>query len=100
MGKTRRGRFSFPAAPSPDCGLLGCVPRTGQLAPLSQSKAIPMGTLIAILVPIIIVVVVGLIIIWVAERFSPDPLITKIIKVIVFAVVLIAIITKLLPLLR
>jgi hypothetical protein len=59
-----------------------------------------MGTLIAILVPIIIVVVVGLIIIWVAERFSPDPLITKIIKVIVFAVVLIAIITKLLPLLR
>lgn len=43
---------------------------------------------------------VALIIWWAAERFSPDPLITKIIQVIVFAVVLIALLTKLLPLIR
>jgi hypothetical protein len=58
-----------------------------------------MHALTAILVPVIIVVVVGLIIYWVAERFSPDPLITKIVQVVVFAVVLIVIIVKLLPLL-
>ena len=57
-----------------------------------------MHALTAVLVPIIIIVVVGLLIIWIAERFSPDPLITKIVQVIVFAVVLIVLITKLLPL--
>lgn len=56
-----------------------------------------MHALTSILVPVIIVVVVGLIIYWVAERFSPDPLITKIVQCIVFAVVLIVLITKLLP---
>lgn len=56
-----------------------------------------MHALTSILVPVIVVVVVGLIIYWVAERFSPDPLITKIVQVIVFAVVLIVLITKLLP---
>ncbi len=59
-----------------------------------------MGALVALLVPIIVVVVVGLIIYWVAERFSPDPLITKIVQVIVFAVVLIVLVTKLLPLIH
>lgn len=58
-----------------------------------------MHTLIAVLVPIIILVAVALVILWATDRFSPDPFITKIIKLIVFVVVLIAIITKLLPLL-
>lgn len=58
-----------------------------------------MSSLVAMLVPIIIMVVVALVIIWVAERFSPDPLITKIIQVVVFAVVLIALLMKLVPLL-
>ena len=58
-----------------------------------------MHLLTAILVPVIIVVVVGLIIYWVAERFSPDPLITKIIQVVVFAIVLIVLLLKLVPLL-
>ncbi len=58
-----------------------------------------MSALIAMIVPIIILVVVALVIIWVTERFSPDPLITKIIQVIVFAVVLIALLMKLVPLL-
>ena len=58
-----------------------------------------MHALIALLVPIIILIVVALIIWWVAERFSPDPLITKIVQVVLFAVVLIVIITRLFPLL-
>lgn len=58
-----------------------------------------MSSLIAMLIPIIILVVIALIIIWVTERFSPDPLITKIIQVVVFAVVLIALLMKLVPLL-
>jgi len=58
-----------------------------------------MHALIAILIPVIVIVVIGLIIWWVAERFSPDPLITKIVQVIIFAAVLIVIITKLLPIL-
>lgn len=58
-----------------------------------------MQALISMLIPIIIIIVVALIIIWATERFSPDPLITKIIKVVVFAVVLIALLMKLVPLL-
>lgn len=53
-----------------------------------------MNALIALIVPIIIVVVVALIIVWVAERFSPDPLVTKIVHVIVFACVIIFLVTK------
>ncbi len=59
-----------------------------------------MSALIAALVPLIILVLVALIIIWVAERFSPDPLITKIIQAIVFVVVLIVLLTKFLPMLK
>lgn len=58
-----------------------------------------MQALVASLIPIIVIIVVALIIIWATERFSPDPLITKIIKVVVFAVVLIALLMKLIPLL-
>lgn len=58
-----------------------------------------MHALTAVLVPIIILVAVALIIWYVAERFSPDPLITKIVQIVVFAVVLIVLLTKLLPLL-
>lgn len=58
-----------------------------------------MHELQGILVPVIIVVVVALVIWYVAERFSPDPLVTKIIQIVLFAVVLIVLITKLFPLL-
>lgn len=58
-----------------------------------------MHALVAVLVPIIVVVVVGLIAWWIVERFSPDPLVTKIVQVVIFAVVLIVVLTKLLPLL-
>jgi hypothetical protein len=58
-----------------------------------------MHGLLTILIPIIIVVVVALIIWYAAERFSPDPFITKIVQIIVFAVVLIVLLTKLVPLL-
>lgn len=58
-----------------------------------------MSALLNALVPIIIVVVVALIIWYAVERFSPDPFITKIVKIIVFAVVLIVLLTKLVPML-
>jgi hypothetical protein len=35
---------------------------------------------------------------WVNDRFSPDPLITKIVQVVIFIVALVVVITKLLPL--
>lgn len=57
-----------------------------------------MHGLLAILVPIIIVVAAGLIIWYVAERFSPDPLITKIVQIVVFVIILVVCLTKLLPL--
>ncbi len=58
-----------------------------------------MHALTAVLVPIIIIVAVALIIWYAAERFSPDPFITKIVQIIVFVVVLVAILLKLVPLL-
>lgn len=58
-----------------------------------------MHILIGLLVPIIVIIGVALIIWYVAERFSPDPLITKIVQIVLFIVVLIVIITKLFPLL-
>jgi hypothetical protein len=58
-----------------------------------------MHMLLAALVPIIIVIAVALII-WVCvERFSPDPLITKITQIVVFVVVLVVLLLKLIPLL-
>jgi hypothetical protein len=56
-----------------------------------------MSGLIALIVPAIIIIAVALVIVWAAERFSPDPLITKIVQLVVFACVLIWFVTKLLP---
>lgn len=58
-----------------------------------------MHMLVAALVPIIIVVAVALIIWYVAERFSPDPLVTKIVQIVLFVVVLVVLLLKLFPLL-
>jgi hypothetical protein len=58
-----------------------------------------MHTLLSILVPVIVVIAVALIIWYVAERFSPDPLITKIVKIVIFVVVLVMLLLKLVPLL-
>jgi hypothetical protein len=57
-----------------------------------------MHSLIAVLIPIIIVIAVGLIVLAIVERFSPDPLVNTIVKWVVFALILIVCITKLLPL--
>ncbi len=58
-----------------------------------------MHSLIGLLVPLIVTIGVALIIWYVAERFSPDPLITKVVQVVLFIVVLVVIIMKLFPLL-
>lgn len=49
-------------------------------------------------VQLIIVVAVLLIAWYVNDRFSPDPLITKIVQIVIFIVALLVIVTKLLPL--
>ena len=58
-----------------------------------------MHMLLGALVPIIITIAVALIIWFVAERFSPDPLITKIVQIVVFVVVLVVLLLKLVPML-
>src|SRR5690348_7033486 len=58
-----------------------------------------MHGLLAVLVPVIITVAVGLIILVIAQRFSPDPLITKIVQIVVFVVILVVCLIKLVPLL-
>jgi hypothetical protein len=58
-----------------------------------------MHEFVSVLVPLIVTIGVALIIWMVAERFSPDPLITKIVQVVLFIVVLVVVILKLFPLL-
>lgn len=58
-----------------------------------------MHMLLAVLVPIIITIGVALIIWVIAERFSPDPLITKVVQIVLFIVVLVVLLLKLVPLL-
>lgn len=59
-----------------------------------------MPALVALLIPIIVLILVAVIIVACAERFSPDPLITTIVKCVVFAVVLVYLLQKLLPMLH
>jgi type IV secretory pathway TrbL component len=47
------------------------------------------------LIPILITIAVAIIIWWAAERFSPDPLITKIVQVVIFIAVLIKLLSLL-----
>jgi hypothetical protein len=49
------------------------------------------------LVNIIIAIAVLLVAWWIAERFSPDPLITKIVQVIIFVIALLLVIKMVLP---
>ena len=58
-----------------------------------------MGGLVGSLAPIIVIVVVALIILVLNDRFAPDPSLKKIVTYVVYAVVLIALIMKLFPLL-
>lgn len=57
-----------------------------------------MQAFVAVLIPIIIIVAVGLIAKLINDRFSPDPTVTQIVNWIIYGIVLIMIITKLLPL--
>lgn len=57
-----------------------------------------MHALVAVFVPVIIIIAVALILWYVIERFSPDPLVTKICQIVIFVVVLVVILTKLFPL--
>lgn len=57
-----------------------------------------MNNLVAVLIPVIIVIVIAVIAIAITEKFSPDPLVTTIVRWVVFALVLIVVLTKLVPL--
>ena len=59
-----------------------------------------MSTLIALIIPIIILCVAAMIVLALVEKFSPDATVTYIVRIAVFAVVLIVLIQKLLPLLH
>jgi len=58
-----------------------------------------MEPFIALLIPTILVVLAAIIIVAVAERFSPEPFLTLIIRWIVFVGVLIFLLKKFVPLL-
>ena len=58
-----------------------------------------MHELVGLLVPIIVIIGVALIIWIVTQRFSPDPLITKVVQIVLFIVVLVVLLMKLFPLL-
>lgn len=59
-----------------------------------------MHELVSVLIPLILIVAVAAIFLLIVERFSPDATVTTIIKWIVFALVLIAILSRLLPLIH
>lgn len=59
-----------------------------------------MHDLTGVLIPIILIVAVAAIFLLIVERFSPDATVTTILKWIVFALVLIAILSRLLPLIH
>lgn len=48
------------------------------------------------IMPIVYTILLALIAWWVTERFSPDPLLTKIIQAVIFVIVLGLVVTKLL----
>ncbi len=52
-----------------------------------------MGTLVTLIIAVCILIVAW----FVVERFSPDPLITKICQIIIFVIALLLIVQKLLP---
>ena len=58
-----------------------------------------MHSLVAMLIPLLVILGVCLILWFVVERFSPDPLISQICKIIIFLVAIVAVLTKLLPML-
>ena len=50
------------------------------------------------LVSLVIIVGVLLVAWYITERFSPDPLLTKIVQIVIFVIALVVVLTKLLPL--
>lgn len=46
---------------------------------------------------LIVIILAALILWWATERFSPDPFITKVVQAVIFAAVLLALLTRFLP---
>ena len=52
---------------------------------------------VSALIPILIIVGAGIIALLINERFSPDPLVTKIVQWVIYILMVIMVITRLLP---
>lgn len=52
---------------------------------------------VSALVPILIIVGAGIIALLINERFSPDPLVTKIVQWVIYILMVVMVITRLLP---
>lgn len=56
-----------------------------------------MQSFVAALIPILIIVGAGIIALLINERFSPDPLVTKIVQWVIYILMVIMVISRLLP---
>lgn len=56
-----------------------------------------MNGFVSALIPILIIVGAGIIALLINERFSPDPLVTKIVQWVIYILMVIMVITRLLP---
>lgn len=56
-----------------------------------------MNGFVSVLIPILIIVGAGIIALLINERFSPDPLVTKIVQWVIYILMIVMVITRLLP---
>lgn len=56
-----------------------------------------MNAFVSALIPILIIVGAGIIALLINERFSPDPLVTKIVQWVIYILMVIMVISRLLP---
>jgi hypothetical protein len=56
-----------------------------------------MQAFVTALIPILIIVGAGIIALLINERFSPDPLVTKIVQWVIYILMIVMVITRLLP---
>jgi hypothetical protein len=56
-----------------------------------------MQSFVSALIPILIIVGAGIIALLINERFSPDPLVTKIVQWVIYILMIVMVISRLLP---
>lgn len=56
-----------------------------------------MNAFVSALIPILIIVGAGIVALLINERFSPDPLVTKIVQWVIYILMIVMVISRLLP---